>query len=224
MVLIPEGPFIMGGNERADEWAHLVTLPNFYIDRNEVTNAAYAACVAAGKCTPQQSPASQTHPNYGTQDTYADYPVIQVSWQQAQDYCAWVGKRLPTEAEWEKAASWNTALNQKLVWPWEGDFDSERLNSAESNAGDTLAAGQYPAEINGTTDMGGNVSEWTSSLYLPYPYDAGDGREDSAAAGERVFRGGSWAQTEGKAKGIYRQPAAATYFGREIGFRCAATP
>ena len=147
-----------------------------------------------------------------------------MNWQQARDYCGSVGKRLPTEAEWEKAASWNAALNQKLAWPWGDTFDPTRLNSAESNSGDTTAVGQYPAEVNGTVDMASNVSEWTSSLYLPYPYNASDGREDGRAAGDRVFRGGSWAQTEGKAKGIYRQPTPANYAGREIGFRCAATP
>jgi formylglycine-generating enzyme required for sulfatase activity len=84
--------------------------------------------------------------------------------------------------------------------------------------------GTFPPEINGTFDMGGNISEWTSSLYQPYPYDAADGREDQQASGDRVFRGGSWAQTQGKARGAYRRPVAPTYFDREIGFRCALPP
>jgi formylglycine-generating enzyme required for sulfatase activity len=88
---------------------------------------------------------------------------------------------------------------------------------------DTTAVGTFSPEINGTFDMGGNISEWTSSLYHPYPYDAADGRENQQVSGDRVFRGGSWAQSQGKARSTYRQPAAPTYIDREIGFRCALT-
>jgi serine/threonine protein kinase/formylglycine-generating enzyme required for sulfatase activity len=224
MVLIPGGEFIMGGNEKSDELAHIVSLPNFYIDRTEVTNSAYRQCVAAGACTDPQSPDSRTHPGYYTQPQYDTFPVIHVTWQQAQAFCTWAGKHLPTEAEWEKAASWNSTTRQKAVWPWGNEFDPQRLNSDEAGIGDTSTAGQYPPEINGTVDMGGNVSEWTSSLYTAYPYDPSDGREDPQAPGDRVYRGGSWAQTEGKARTTYRLGAPPTYSGREIGFRCADTP
>jgi len=224
MVLIPGGEFIMGSNEKRDEPPQIVGLPNFYIDTTEVTNAAYTQCVAEGKCTPPGSPASETHPNYATETQFANFPVIQVSWQQAQSFCIWAGKRLPTEAEWEKAASWNAAEYQKSVWPWGDVFDPKLLNSSESSIGDTTAVGQFPAERNGTVDMGGNVSEWTSTLFMPYPYSESDGREDAQAGGDRVFRGGSWAQSEGKARSFFRQPAGPTYIDREIGFRCAVTP
>jgi serine/threonine protein kinase/formylglycine-generating enzyme required for sulfatase activity len=224
MVLIPGGEFILGSNEKRDEPPQIVALPNFYIDRSEVTNAAYTQCVAEGKCTAPGSPASETHPNYATETQFADFPVIQVSWQQAQTFCGWAGKRLPTEAEWEKAASWNAATYQKSVWPWGDVFDPKQLNSSEANIGDTSTVGQFPPELNGTVDMGGNVSEWTSTLYMPYPYSESDGREDAQAGGDRVFRGGSWAQSEGKARSFFRQPAAPTYIDREIGFRCAVTP
>jgi len=224
MVLIPGGEFIMGSNERRNEQAHLVEVPSFYIDRAEVTNVAYRQCVAAGACTPQQSPASETHPRYADQPQFDSFPAIQVSWQQAQNFCAWAGKRLPNEAEWEKAASWNSATREKSIWPWGNVFDPARLNSADSNNGDTTAVDQFPPELNGTLGMAGNISEWTSSLYKPYPYAAADGREDPQAPGDRVFRGGSWAQTRGKARTFVRQPASPTYVSREIGFRCAVTP
>jgi formylglycine-generating enzyme required for sulfatase activity len=224
LVLIPGGEFIMGSNEKSDERAHLVTLPSFYIDRTEVTNAAYRQCVVAKKCTSQQSPASQTQPTYATQPEFDNFPVIHVSWQQAQDFCAWAGKRLPTEAEWEKAASWDTTTRVKVIWPWGNVFDAARLNSVEGNNRDTTAGGHFPPELNDTVDMAGNVSEWTSSLSQPYPYTEADGREELQAPGERIFRGGSWAQTQGKARTVVRQPAAPSYAGREIGFRCAATP
>jgi len=224
MVLIPGGDFIMGSNEKLTEWSNIVNIPDYYIDRTEVTNAAYAACIAAGACSPQKDPGSETHPVYATQARFAQYPAIHISWEQARDFCTWAGKRLPTEAEWEKAASWNGGTHDKVVWPWGNTFDATRINSAEANTGDTTPASQYPAELNGTFDMGGNVSEWTSSLFKPYPYRADDGREDLAATGDRVFRGGSWAQTGGKAHGSVRQAATSTYADREIGFRCAANP
>jgi formylglycine-generating enzyme required for sulfatase activity len=83
---------------------------------------------------------------------------------------------------------------------------------------------EYEPEINNTLDMAGNVSEWTSTAYQPYPYDPGDGREDAASEDDRVYRGGSWAQTQGKARSALRQAAPIEYRGREIGFRCAVTP
>jgi formylglycine-generating enzyme required for sulfatase activity len=224
LVLVPGGEFILGGNETGDDAAHMVALPNFYIDRTEVTNAAYTRCVAEGKCTPPRTNRSATHPNYATEEQFANYPVLNVTWPQAQAYCGWAGKRLPTEAEWEKAASWNTAARSKTIWPWGNEFDLKRLNSDESKAGDTTPVGQFPAEINGTVDMGGNVSEWTSSLSRPYPYAEADGREDLQATGDRVYRGGSWAQTEGKARSYVRQSAGPDSTFQEIGFRCAVTP
>jgi formylglycine-generating enzyme required for sulfatase activity len=224
MVLVPGGEFVMGSNEKSDEWAHIASVPDFYIDRTEVTNAAYAKCVQAGKCAPQTAPASETHPNYANQEQFASYPAIHVTWQQAVDFCSWAGKRLPAEAEWERAAGWNAASEERYIWPWGNQFDPKRLNSVEAGLGDTGPAGQSAPELNGTFDMAGNVWEWTASLYKPYPYSAADGREDPQAQGERVFRGGSWAQTQGKARTFVRQGASPTYSDREIGFRCAANP
>jgi eukaryotic-like serine/threonine-protein kinase len=224
MVLVAGGEFLMGGNERLDEWAHIVSPPDFYMDRTEVTNAAYARCIQAGNCAPQNAPASETHPSYATQEQFSSYPAIHVTWQQAVDFCTWAGKRLPTEAEWERAASWNAATYEKHVWPWGNVFDPARLNSVESGTGDTSSAAQFAPELNGTFDMAGNVWEWTSSLYKPYPYSQADGREDPQDKGDRVFRGGSWAQTQGKARAVVRQAASPTYSDREIGFRCAVNP
>jgi eukaryotic-like serine/threonine-protein kinase len=201
-----------------------VQLPDFYIDRAEVTNALYRQCVAAKACTPLQSPASHSHPDYTNQAEYDAFPVINVSWQQANAFCGWAGKRLPTEAEWEKAAGWNSATREKLDWPWSNGFNAELLNSEEAEIGDTTPVGQFPPELNGTVDMAGNVSEWTSSLARPYPYDEADGREDPNSTEDRVYRGGSWAQTEGKARVIYRVDANPTVGFNELGFRCAMTP
>ncbi len=224
MALIPGGEFILGGNERTDAPAHIVALPNFYIDRTEVTNTAYAACVQAGDCTLPQSAASATRQGYAGKAEFAGFPVVQVGWEQARGYCAWAGKRLPTEAEWEKAASWSGATGEKLAWPLGRAFDPALLNSQEGGAGDTTAVGSFAAELNGTVDIAGNVAEWTSSLYLPYPYVEFDGREEYPASGDRVFRGGSWAGSESQARSILRRPAQPSYADGEIGFRCALTP
>jgi formylglycine-generating enzyme required for sulfatase activity len=224
LVLISGGEFILGSNANRDEPPQIMQLPDFYIDRTEVTNVLYRQCIAAGACTPPQSPASHTHPGYANQPEYDAFPVINVSWQQASAFCGWAGKRLPTEAEWEKAASWNQATREKVDWPWGNEFKAELLNSEESKIGDTTAVGRFPPELNGTVDMAGNVSEWTSSLVRPYPYDEADGREDPESTENRVYRGGSWAQTEGKARVIYRVDANPTVGFNELGFRCAATP
>jgi formylglycine-generating enzyme required for sulfatase activity len=224
MALIAGGEFILGGTESDDSLAQISTLPSFYIDRTEVTNAAYARCVAATTCTPLGSNSSESHPNYAIDQQYVNFPVINVTWTQARDFCAWAGKRLPTEAEWEKAASWNAATRTKVIWPWGNEFDSTKLNSDEAKNGDTTQVGQFPVELNNTVDMGGNASEWTSSLFKPYPYNEADGREDLKASGDRTYRGGSWAQTQGKAQSVIRFSTAPDYFDREIGFRCAVTP
>jgi formylglycine-generating enzyme required for sulfatase activity len=224
MALIPGGEFILGSNVNDSEPAQMLQLPDFYIDRAEVTNALYRACTAAGACTPLGSSDSPTHPDYANQPTFDQYPVLNVSWQQANAFCGWAGKRLPNEAEWEKAASWNSATREKSIWPWGNTFDQKLLNSDESKIGDTTAVGSYPPELNGTVDMAGNVSEWTNSLSKPYPYNEADGRENPKSEGDRVYRGGSWAQTEGKARAIWRQPASPEAFFNEVGFRCAATP
>ncbi len=223
-MLIPGGEFILGGEGTGTDSAHMVSVPNFYIDRTEVTNAAYGRCVAAGLCTPLSNNGSATHPSYATDAQYANYPVLNVTWSQAGAFCGWACKRLPTEAEWEKAASWNTTTRSKTIWPWGNEFDPKRLNSDEARIGDTTPVGQFEPEINGTVDMGGNISEWTSSLNMPYPYNEADGREDAQATGDRVYRGGSWAQTQGKARSAVRQPAGPNSAFQEIGFRCAQTP
>jgi formylglycine-generating enzyme required for sulfatase activity len=224
MVLIPGGEFVMGSNDTPTDLPHIVSQPDFYIDSKEVTNLAYLSCVDVSGCTLPVSVDSATRTGYITAPEFNFYPVVDVSWEQATYFCEQAGKRLPTEAEWEKAAGWNTNDRTKAIWPFGDQFDAARLNSAEAGQGDTVAVGTFRVEQNGTFDMAGNVAEWALSLAKPYPYDPADGREDPNAAGDRIVRGGSWSQPQGDATTAARQVAAPSTSSNTIGFRCAATP
>jgi hypothetical protein len=217
MVVVPAGSFVMGSDDPeadADERpATRIHVDTFWIDRVEVTNARYRACTAAGACSPPAGPAVDDA-------TKADHPVTIVSWAQAAAYCAWVGKRLSTEAEWEKAARGVDGRR----YPWGFHFEPERANVGYT-AG-TAAVGSYAGDVSpyGVLDMGGNVWEWTSSLYRPYPYDPADGREDPLAQGARVNRGGSWYYGAWYVRTTYRATANEIYrrIG-DLGFRCASS-
>ena len=217
MVEVAGGEFVMGSDDPdadADERpASRVRLETFWIDRVEVTRGRYAACVARHVCTMPSGPAVED-------ESKADEPVSIVSWTQASTYCRWVGKRLPTEAEWEKAARGVDGRR----FPWGNDFDARRANAGYT-AG-LAAVGLFPdgASPYGALDMAGNVWEWTSSLYRPYPYDADDGREDQAARGARVNRGGSWYYGAWYNRTTFRATADHGYRRvGDLGFRCAGS-
>src|SRR5215213_5096803 len=189
-----------------------------------MTNVAYLTCADVSGCSLPNPLDSATHKGYVTTPEFNFYPIVNVSWEQASFFCEQNDKRLPSEAEWEKAASWNAANHTKTTWPWGDEFDAGRLNSAEGGRGDTVAVANFRDDLNSTFDMAGNVAEWTQSLFKPYPYDPADGREDAKAAGERVVRGGSWAQSQDQVSSSIRQASAPAAVSNQVGFRCAATP
>jgi formylglycine-generating enzyme required for sulfatase activity len=204
MILIPAGEFVMGSDEADDEKPpHKVSLDAFYIARYPVTNADYKKFVDATKHAPPSHWSNGKIPQ-GKEN----HPVVNVSWKDAVAYCEWAGRRLPTEAEWEKAASWDDIKKEKRVYPWGKEFDKNKCNSFASGIGDTMPVGPYSAKggdsAYGVGDMAGNVWEWCSSHYQKYPYHADDGRENMRSGNPRVLRGGSWTSNQDYARCAYR--------------------
>jgi formylglycine-generating enzyme required for sulfatase activity len=216
-VLVPAGPFTMGSdNGEVDEApAHTVTLDAFYIDQYEVTNARYKSCVNAGEC---QEPGCSDR--YGNPDK-KNHPVVCVTWSQARTYCEWRGDRLPTEAEWEKAARGT----DERTYPWGENINCELANYKSSCVGDTTPGGSYVNGVSpyGVYDLAGNVWEWVQSVYQAYPYDPVDGRENLDSTNVRVLRGGGWRSSELLARASYRDLDRPGTGDDDLGFRCVAS-
>ena len=174
MISIPAGNFQMGCSPNADSCAfddplHTVYLDAYAIDKYEVTNARYAKCVTAGGCTAPHVTSTVTHPSYYGNPAFDSFPVVGVDWNQATAFCAWEGRRLPTEAEWEKAAR---GSSDTRIYPWGGY--TARLHAGEFRLRDCyrMRGRQLPggfislrtASPYGALDMAGNVYEWVNVL------------------------------------------------------------
>jgi len=223
MMYVPAGEFQMGSEDgHVDEKpVHTVYLDAYWIDQTEVTNALYAKCVSAGKCDPPNSSKSYTRESYYGNSEYDDYPVIYVSWNDAKVYCEWADRRLPTEAEWEKAAVWNEDAQAQRIYPW-GDTINESYTNYALNVGDTTAVGSYEKGVSfyGTYDMAGNVWEWVDDWYDVYP---GGDKSASDYFGQtyRVLRGGSWGLYSVSIGSTERRSRRPSVTNPDIGFRCS---
>jgi eukaryotic-like serine/threonine-protein kinase len=236
-VYVPAGEFLMGSADSdadalsSEKPQHKVYLDAYWIDQTEVTNAMVAKCIKeGGGCVLPYFSNSKTRASYYSDPQYANYPVIFLNWGAAQSYCTWAGRRLPTEAEWEKAARGTDGRK----YPWGNDWDAAKLNSSEKGPGDTSAVGSYPAGASpyGALDMAGNVWEWVADWYLMSenyyttspsrnptgPPSGGDGGDN------RVIRGGSWHDTPVGARTAGRNYIGSTYVVNNIGFRCSRSP
>lgn len=231
MVYVPAGAFWMGSDEDdagandSEKPKHEVTLSAFWIDRTEVTREQYRRCVNAGACSSSPwSTDERAHPLS---------PVAYTTWSDARTYCAWAGKRLPTEAEWEKAAR---GMDGR-IYPWGSDFDGTLVNFCDAKCladwrnedwddgyFEKAPVGTYPGGVSpyGVLDMAGNVWEWTSTLMNAYPYHRDDGRENQEAGGFRVIRGGSYIGADPiQLRAAFRGYLDASEVHGNQGFRCA---
>jgi len=226
MVYIPASTFLMGSEkgERDERDPHLVQLPGYYIGIHEVTNEEYKAFVEG---TNRRPPAAWKDERLAL----PGQPVVGISWEDAHAYAQWRGFRLPSEAEWERAARGTDGR----TYPWgeapplEGSEFRCNLWGGEDGFEMTSPVGSFPsgASPEGCMDMAGNVWEWVNSLYRPYPFDPTDGRENRHEKGDRCVRGGCWVHSmvvlfrcsarnslSPKTEGI-KHPY--------LGFRCAAS-
>jgi len=233
MVRIPSGPFIMGsdevgtdenkgelGNKKPfylDEHPQrMLSIPEYFIDRFEVTNEGYARFIQEKRRNP---------PKYWGGSTYktgeALLPVVEVNWYESRDYCRWLGKRLPTEAEWEKAARGPNGN----IYVWGNEFDATKGNVSAGSHGSIMMIGRFSHDKSAydVYDLNGNVMEWTADWYKPFP--GGDYQSDDFGEQFKVAKGDAFGDSGHYALSIfsrlpYRQnvvPEARLPF---LGFRC----
>jgi formylglycine-generating enzyme required for sulfatase activity len=224
MMLVGQGEFVMGDDAHNPEEkpAHKVTLPDFYIDKFEVTNDQYKKFCDATKHEYPTNPWWDDH--YFSNRPSA--PVLGVSWDDASVYAKWANKRLPTEEEWEKAASWDPAAQKKRQWPWGDASESTRANVGGTQH--TSDVGQFPtgASAYGVQDLAGNVAEWVDAFYQAYP--GNQVASPDFGTKNRVVRGGTYKGSLDDARAtrrLYHPPQLDESEKKNraflIGFRCA---
>ncbi|HSH05297.1 MAG TPA: bifunctional serine/threonine-protein kinase/formylglycine-generating enzyme family protein [Anaerolineae bacterium] len=243
LLYMPGGVFRLGNDDGDDDEqpSVLVRLDPYFIDATEVTNGQYAQCVDDGACTPPINSGATYHRAYFGDPDFDNYPVIFVNWYDADTFCEWRGGRLPSEAEWERAASFDTFSLKKFAYPWGDAPNPTAMNSCDANCPsdnkqadvndghrDTAPVGSYANGRSplGNYDMLGNVLEWVSDWYDPDYYQTApqinplgpvDGQFKSV-------RGGSWLTPPDNVGVTRRGSYDPTVHRANLGFRCAQTP
>jgi len=226
MVLIPAGEFQMGSNGSDDEKPiHTVHLDQFMIDKYEVTVVDYRKCVNAGRC---KQPKTGNYYNWGVSGRDR-HPVNGVDWFNAKKFCEYTVKRLPTEAEWERAATWKNG--RKYKYP-SGKSSVSCQDAVMDDGGrgcgkdQTWNVGSKSQEINGTYDMAGNVWEWVEDWYAKSYYSKSirNNPVGPSSGSRRVYRGGSWGRGASYLRGANRGYNDPSYRCYGLGFRCVVSP
>jgi formylglycine-generating enzyme required for sulfatase activity len=217
MIRVPEGDYWMGSPPERSPFKnempkHLVHLASYYLDKHEVTNEEYKKfCDMTGRPYPSYFSDKEFPPGS------ARKPVVMVSWADANEYARWIGKRLPTEAEWEAAAA---GFSGK-IWPWGNKWISNEVNTREKGENAAADVASHPLDMSefGFYDMAGNVSEWTQDFYQPYPGNAFMEKEYGEQF--RVLRGGSSQASREFARAQFRARLPDSFRSMDLGFRCA---
>ena len=219
MVLVPAGTFNMGKGSSGDTSpVHPVTLDAFFIDKNDVVNRDYQLCVTAGACTNPMATSSNTHANYYGDPAFGSFPMVNVTWDQAVAFCKFQQKSLPTEAQWEYAATGGDGR----AYPWGNNFDPKLLPTA---SGDLVQVGSFPGGASpfGVNDMAGNALQWVADWYQADYYASSPPNNPAGPASgtKKVLRGGAYGNPDPTvylSSRRFQQPP--TRFDVDIGFRC----
>lgn len=233
MTLIPSGDFVMGIVSRREDSGppHTVYMPAFYMDKYEVTNAQYYEFLEYIKETGDHSKChkdevvAKDHTPRQWEDAYYDnpeFPVSRIDWYDAHAYAAWAGKRLPTEAEWEKAArgpnsSW---------WPWGNEWDPRKCNVGEDPAPTPVGSFEEGKSAYGCYDMAGSVAEWASDWYGPFYYASSPSNNPKGPEKglRKILRGGSRFGQGFLLRSTNRRSELPNVHNQSVGFRCAKDP
>ncbi|MEW5939429.1 MAG: SUMF1/EgtB/PvdO family nonheme iron enzyme [Chloroflexota bacterium] len=221
-VFVPAGPFLMGADSneaQKNRPKRAVNLPAFWMDQTEVTNAMYARCVAAHRCPLPFD--ESVNPYYGKPE-YDNYPVVYITWRGADKYCQWAGRRLPTEAEWEKAARGTDGR----AYPWGDEPPTMSLANFDNAIGGPVPVDRYPLGESpyGALNMAGNVREWVADwfhelYYLVAPLENPLGPD---AGDAKSLRGGSYLDDANEIRVFNRFFHPPESPGLNRGFRCAS--